>query len=66
MDERLLRCLAVTMLMVCVPVALRGQEVAMASVPLLACSGLPCVEAVIAGGKHVRLLIDTGGSSADS
>jgi hypothetical protein len=27
---------------------------------LLACSGMPCVEAVIAGGKHVRLLIDTG------
>jgi len=42
------------------PVALRGQQPEMASVPLLACSGLPCVEATIAGGKHVRLLIDTG------
>ncbi len=44
----------------CVPVGLRGQQVEMASVPLLACSGLPCVEATIAGGRHIRLLIDTG------
>jgi hypothetical protein len=44
----------------CGTVVLRGQEPEMVSVPLLACSGLPCVEATIAGGRHIRLLIDTG------
>jgi predicted aspartyl protease len=32
----------------------------MASVPLLSCSGMPCVEATIGGGKPVRMLIDSG------
>ena len=63
---RLIRFLAVTILMGCLPVGLRGQDSAagsepvLASVPLLACSGLPCVEVTVAGGKHVRMLIDTG------
>jgi hypothetical protein len=60
MDGRLLRYLVIAILMGRVPVALRGQEPEMVSVPLLACSGLPCVEATIAGGRHIRLLIDTG------
>ena len=28
--------------------------------PMLDCSGLPCVEVTLAGGKHLHLLIDTG------
>jgi hypothetical protein len=27
---------------------------------MLECSGLPCVEVTLAGGKHLRLLVDTG------
>jgi hypothetical protein len=52
--------------MVCPPVALWGQAPQVGatpmttSAPLLSCSGLPCVEATVAGGKHIRLLIDTG------
>jgi Aspartyl protease len=60
MDGRVFRVFAVAVLGVCGTVVLRGQEPVMASVPLLACSGLPCVEATIAGGRHIRLLIDTG------
>src|SRR5215469_11937021 len=29
-------------------------------VPMLSCSGLPCVEATLAQGRHVKFLIDTG------
>ena len=32
--------------------------------PMLDCSGLPCVEATLASGKHLRLLIDTGNVSS--
>jgi hypothetical protein len=32
----------------------------MSSAPLLDCSGLPCVDATFADGKHLRLGIDTG------
>lgn len=28
--------------------------------PMLACSGLPCVDVAVANGKHLRLLLDTG------
>ena len=28
--------------------------------PMLDCSGLPCVDVVTSGGKHLRMLIDTG------
>jgi hypothetical protein len=62
----LFRFVAVTILVGCSAVGLRGQELVvasepvLASVPLLACSGLPCVEVTSAGGKHVRMLIDTG------
>jgi hypothetical protein len=43
---------------------LSGQQVKMQSVPLLMCSGLPCVDATVAGGRHLRLLIDTGDVNA--
>ena len=42
-----------------------GAEMpAMKSVLLLDCSGLPCVEATMAGGHKLKLLIDTGDESS--
>lgn len=32
--------------------------------PMLDCSGLPCVEIVTAGGKHLRMLVDTGNAAS--
>ncbi len=65
MEGRSLPFFAVMILIARASVALWGQPkmdpvLLPASVPLLACSGLPCVEATIAGGKHIRMLIDTG------
>lgn len=31
---------------------------------MLDCSGLPCVEIVTAGGKHLRMLVDTGNANS--
>jgi hypothetical protein len=46
-------------------VSLAGaQTPAMHGGAMLDCSGLPCVEVTLSGGKHLRLLIDTG--DADS
>jgi hypothetical protein len=38
---------------------LRAQAAA-AGVPLLSCSGMPCIDITGAGGKHLKMLIDTG------
>lgn len=32
--------------------------------PMLDCSGLPCVEIITAGGKHLRMLVDTGNAAS--
>jgi predicted aspartyl protease len=37
-----------------------AQLPALQSTAMLDCSGLPCVDATLASGKHLRLLIDTG------
>jgi hypothetical protein len=37
-----------------------AQEPALRGAPMLDCSGLPCVDATLATGKHLRLLVDTG------
>ena len=37
-----------------------AQLPALQSAAMLDCSGLPCVDATLANGKHLRLLIDTG------
>jgi Aspartyl protease len=52
-------------LMLCMAVAVAGgaplsAQTAATGVPLLECSGLPCVDVTVAGGKHLKMLIDTG------
>lgn len=37
-----------------------AQTPALAGGPMFDCSGLPCVDIVIANGKHLRMLVDTG------
>ena len=37
-----------------------AQLPALQSAAMLDCSGLPCVDATLANGKHLRLLVDTG------
>src|ERR1700733_11066059 len=37
-----------------------SAQTAATGVPLLECSGLPCVDVTVAGGKHLKMLIDTG------
>ena len=37
-----------------------AQTPALAGGSMLFCSGLPCVDATLAGGQHLKLLIDTG------
>ncbi len=51
---------AVSMLVACGAGVLRAEEPAMVTVPLLSCSGMPCVEAVVGNGRKVRMLIDSG------
>lgn len=42
-----------------------GAQVAgLRGAAMLDCSGLPCVEVTLAGGKHLRLLVDTGNVSS--
>jgi len=40
--------------------AAHAQTPALAGGPMLDCSGLPCIDIVIANGKHLRMLVDTG------
>jgi Aspartyl protease len=52
-------------LMLSMAVAVAGgaplsAQSAATGVPLLECSGLPCVDVTVAGGKHLKMLIDTG------
>ncbi len=42
---------------------LRAQAAA-AQTPLLNCSGLPCVDVTAAGGRHLKMLIDTGNANS--
>lgn len=37
-----------------------AQAPSVAGSPMLLCSGLPCVDATLANGHHVKLLLDTG------
>jgi hypothetical protein len=37
-----------------------GAQTAATGTPLLSCSGLPCVDVTVTGGKRLKLLIDTG------
>jgi hypothetical protein len=41
-----------------------GKTPGIAGITMLSCSGLPCVDASLADGKHLRMLVDTG--NADS
>jgi hypothetical protein len=56
----LLLCMAVAALG-CAPLAAQSETTGTA---LLTCSGLPCVDVTVAGGKHLRMLIDTGNSNS--
>jgi hypothetical protein len=50
-------------LMLCMAVAVAAPlsaQTAATGAPLLECSGLPCVDVTVAGGKHLKMLIDTG------
>jgi hypothetical protein len=51
--------LALCTIMACASGCLRAQP-ASTGMPLLDCSGLPCIDVTVAGGKHLRLLVDTG------
>lgn len=42
----------------------QAQSVALGGTAMLDCKGLPCVDVVLAGGKHLRMLIDTGDVSS--
>ena len=46
----------------CIP-SLHAQS-QVGGVPLLSCSGMPCVEAIVANGRHLKLLIDTGNANS--
>jgi hypothetical protein len=37
-----------------------ADQISLSGAPMLDCSGSPCVEVVLASGKHLRLLVDTG------
>jgi hypothetical protein len=41
-----------------------AQMPALKTVPMLTCSGLPCVEITTANGKHLKMLVDTGNASS--
>ena len=32
--------------------------------PMLECSGLPCIDVTVSGGKHLRMLLDTGNAKS--
>jgi hypothetical protein len=53
----------------CMAVAVGGglplrAQAATAQTPLLNCSGLPCVDVTAAGGRHLKMLIDTGNANS--
>jgi len=37
-----------------------AQTPSLSGSPMLECSGLPCVEVTVAGGTHLKMLVDTG------
>jgi hypothetical protein len=41
-----------------------AQEPKLASTPMLECSGLPCAEVTLSGGRRLKLLVDTGNSTS--
>jgi hypothetical protein len=41
-----------------------AQEPALATTPMLECSGLPCVDVSISGATHLKMLIDTGNETS--
>jgi hypothetical protein len=41
-----------------------AQMPALKTVPMLTCSGLPCVEITTGNGKHLKLLLDTGNAGS--
>lgn len=55
-------------LLLCTAIALGGnaslKAQAATGTPLLDCSGLPCVDATVAGGKHLKMLLDTGNANS--
>jgi len=48
------------LLLAALPNPAHAQLPTLQSTAMLDCSGLPCVDATLANGKHLRLLIDTG------
>jgi hypothetical protein len=48
------------LLLAALPNPVNAQLPALQSTAMLDCSGLPCVDATLSNGKHLRLLIDTG------
>lgn len=50
----------VTLLISVAAVSVAAQEPKLDGTTMLDCSGLPCVDATTANGKHLRLLVDTG------
>jgi hypothetical protein len=56
-------------LLLCAAVAVGGgvplnAQAAAEGTPLLDCSGLPCVDVTVAGGKHLKMLLDTGNANS--
>jgi hypothetical protein len=47
-----------------ISVSSMAQMPALKSVPMLDCSGLPCVDITTANGKHLKMLVDTGNASS--
>jgi hypothetical protein len=60
--RRFPQLLALTLL--CFPAFSGAQTPALQGGAMLECSGLPCVDIVTNGGKHLRMLIDTGNASS--
>ena len=57
---RSLTLLAITTAILFFAESAHAQTPALAGGPMLDCSGLPCVDIVTGGGKHLRMLVDTG------
>ena len=41
-----------------------SAQAATGQTPLLNCSGLPCVDVTASGGRHLKMLIDTGNANS--
>ncbi len=57
---RLSPLLLFVLLLAALPHYANAQLPALQSAAMLDCSGLPCIDATLANGKHLRLLVDTG------